>query len=171
MATTKSPAHKKPATSTAKDNSYSETLEVNKKARREYEIIETLEAGISLLGSELKSIRGGGLSLKESYIQIKAGECFLMNAHIAPYAFTSVQPPDPYRTRKLLLHKREIERLGARNQQKGLTMIPLSAYSNAKGKVKIQLGVGRGKKLHDKRQDLKSKEADRAMERALKQKR
>ncbi|HMO17293.1 MAG TPA: SsrA-binding protein SmpB [Oligoflexia bacterium] len=153
------------------DESYSETLEVNKKARREYEILETLEAGISLLGSELKSIRSGGLSLKESYVQIKSGECFLMNAHIAPYAFTSVSPPDPYRTRKLLLHKREIERLGSKNQQKGLTMIPLSCYSNAKGKVKIQLGVGRGKKLHDKREDMKSKEATRSMERVLKQKR
>jgi len=145
-----------------------ETLEVNKKARRDYEILETIEAGISLLGSELKSIRQGGLSLRESYVQVLKGECFLMNAHVAPYVFASVQPPDPYRTRKLLLHKKEIEKLGTKIQLKGLTLIPLRAYVNPKGKVKMELALGKGKKTHDKRHDIKTKEATRDMERMLK---
>jgi SsrA-binding protein len=147
-----------------------ESIEVNKKARRDYEIIETLEAGISLLGSELKSIRQGGISLQESYVQVTNGECFLVHAHVSPYAFTSVQPPDPYRSRKLLLHKREIEKLAIQVQRKGLTIVPLRVYINPRGKVKVEIGLGRGKKIHDKRADIKNKESARDLERALKRK-
>lgn len=145
-----------------------DNIEVNKKARRDYEILDTLEAGISLLGSELKSIRQGGISLQESYVQIINNECFLLQAHITPYAFTSVNPPDPYRKRKLLLHKREIVKLSQQVQRKGLTIIPLKVYINPKGKVKIEIGLGKGKKVHDKRADVKSKEASRKLERVLK---
>jgi SsrA-binding protein len=147
-----------------------ENIEVNKKARRDYEILETLEAGISLLGSELKSIRQGGISLQESYIQISNNECFLVQAHVTPYAFATVQPPDPYRKRKLLLHKKEIIKLGTQVQRKGLTLIPLKVYINPRGKVKLQIGLGRGKKIHDKRADVKAKESARKLERVLKSK-
>jgi SsrA-binding protein len=143
-------------------------LEVNKKARRDYEIIEVLEAGISLLGSELKSIKNGGLSLQESFIQIKSGEVYLTGAHVAPYVFTGIQAPDPYRSRKLLLHKKEIEKLGSKVQQKGLTLVPLKAYQNEQGRVKIELALGKGKKLHDKRQDTKNKEVSRKLDRVMK---
>ncbi len=145
-----------------------ENIEVNKKARRDYEILETLEAGISLLGSELKSIRQGGISLQESYIQITNNECFLVQAHVTPYAFTTVQPPDPYRKRKLLLHKKEIIKLGNQVQRKGLTLIPLKIYINPRGKVKVEIGLGRGKKVHDKRADIKAKETARNLERMIK---
>lgn len=143
-------------------------LEVNKKARRDYEILEVLEAGISLLGSELKSIKNGGLSLQESYIQVKNGEVYLSGAHVSPYSFTGVQAPDPYRTRKLLLHKKQIEKFAAQVQQKGLTIIPLKAYQNEQGRVKIEIALGRGKKIHDKRQDIKDKAISRKLDRVLK---
>ncbi len=143
-------------------------LENNKKARRDYEIIEVIEAGISLLGSELKSIKSGGLSLQESYIVVKNGEVFLTGAHIAPYTFTGIQPPDPYRSRKLLLHRKEIEKLNSKVQQKGLTIVPLKAYQNEKGLIKIEIALGKGKKVHDKRQDLKQKEVSRKLDRVLK---
>lgn len=149
----------------------SKDLEVNKKARRDYEIIEVLEAGISLLGSELKSIKKGGLSLQESFIQIKNAEVFLTGAHVAPYTHTGIEQPDPYRNRKLLLHKSEIEKLSSKIKLKGLTLIPLKAYQNTRGKIKIQIALGRGKKLHDKRQDVKSKEASRKLDRVLKSQR
>ena len=152
-----------------KEKAERKDLEVNKKARRDYEIMEVLEAGISLLGSELKSIKNGGLSLQESYIQIKGGEVFLTGAHVAPYVFTGIQPPDPYRMRKLLLHKKEIEKLGTKIKLKGLTLIPLKAYQNEKGKVKIEIALGKGKKTHDKRADVKEKAVKRSLERVMKQ--
>lgn len=145
-----------------------ESVEVNKKARRDYEILEKHEAGISLLGPELKSIRLGGISLQESYVQVINGECFLLQAHVTPYAFTTVQAPDPYRKRKLLLHKREILKLATQVQRKGLTLVPMRVYINPKGKVKIEIGLGRGKKNHDKRADIKAKENARSLDRVLK---
>ena len=151
-----------------KEKAERKDLENNKKARRDYEIIEVLEAGISLLGSELKSIKSGGLSLQESYIVVKNGEVFLTGAHISPYSFTGIQPPDPYLSRKLLLHRKEIEKLSSKVQQKGLTLIPLKAYQNEKGLIKIEVALGKGKKVHDKRQDMKQKEVSRKLDRVLK---
>ncbi|MCB0322231.1 MAG: SsrA-binding protein SmpB [Bdellovibrionales bacterium] len=142
-------------------------VDVNKKARHDYEIISTAEAGIVLTGSEVKSIRQNGVSLRDSYVRMKGTECYLVGAHVAPYAFAGLNAHEPYRERKLLLHRREIERLGAQVQTKGLTLIPLRIYFNPKGRCKLEIGVGRGKKLHDKRQDQKAKEARRDMERAL----
>ena len=147
----------------------SRVVDFNKKARHDYEILDTLEVGLVLSGSEVKSVREGGISLRESYVRVKGAECFLVDCHIAPYKFSRKDDQEPYRERKLLLHKREIERLGIQIQQKGLTIVPLKVYFNARGRCKLELGVGRGKKLHDKRQDMKSKEAKRAMDRALKE--
>lgn len=145
-----------------------EVVEVNKKARRDYEILESLEVGISLLGSELKSSRKGGLSLRESYVQVKGNECYLTNAHIAPYEFSRGENIDPYRERKLLLHKREIIKFAAKMQAKGLTLIPLRAYLNDKGRMKLEIGLGKGKKLYDKRADIKEKTVQKKLDRVLK---
>ena len=145
-----------------------EVLEVNKKARRDYEILESLEVGISLLGSELKSSRNGGMSLRESYVVIKGNECFLTNAHIAPYEFARGENVDPYRERKLLLHRREILKLAAKMQTKRLTLIPLRSYLNSKGRLKLEIGLGKGKKLYDKRADIKEKTVQKKLDRVLK---
>ena len=143
-------------------------VDVNKKAHRDYEILDTLEAGLVLLGSEVKSIRGNGISLRDSYIRFRNGKCVLVACHIAPYAFSKNDAHDPYRERELLLHKRELERLNEQVQAKGRTLVPLKAYFNKRGRCKLAIGLGRGKKLHDKRQDVKKKEAAREMERAVK---
>ncbi len=143
-------------------------IESNKKARRDYEIIDKFEAGMSLLGSEVKSIRNNGISLKESYIKIKRNECYLVRCHIAPYSFARKQDLDPYRERKLLIKKSQIIRLHAKIQQKGLTLVPLKVYFNAKGLCKVELGLGKGKKSHDKRQDIKKREVDKKLRRIMK---
>ena len=143
-------------------------IENNKKARRDYEIIDKFEAGIRLLGSEVKSIRNNGISLAESYIKIKSNECYLVRCHIAPYTFARKNEIDPYRERKLLIHKREILRLNAKIQQKGLTVVPLKVYFNAKGLCKIELGLAKGKKSHDKRHDIKKREVDKKLRRIIK---
>ncbi len=140
----------------------------NKKARFEYFIEETLEAGIVLTGTEVKSIRMGRANIKESYAQIKNGEVYLQGMHISPYEMGNRHNVDPLRSRKLLLNKREIRRLIGYVQQKGLTLVPLKLYINPKGLVKLELGVARGKKIHDKRQDIAKKDAQRRVERALK---
>jgi SsrA-binding protein len=152
----------------SKDENGRKTIEVNKKARRDYEIVDTFEAGIQLLGSEVKSIRDGGISLRDSYIRFKNGECLLVDCHISPYKYSRRDDIDPYRPRKLLLHKREIERLSSNVQLKGLTAVPLKLYFNEQGRCKLELALGRGKKLYDKRQDVKRKDAQREMQRALK---
>lgn len=138
----------------------------NKKARRDYEILQTLEAGIALVGSEVKSLREGGVNLKDSYVRIIRGECFLVGCHISPYSHSRVDAHETTRDRKLLLHRREIERLVGSVQQKGLSLIPLKLYFK-QGRAKLEIGLGKGKKLHDKRQDLKSREAQREIQRAL----
>ena len=143
-------------------------IDVNKKARRDYEILDRFEAGIALLGSEVKSIRTGGVSLRDSYIRFKSGECFLVGCHISPYKFSRNDAHDPYRDRKLLLHGREISRLASQVQAKGLTAVPLSIYFNLKGRCKLELGLGKGKKLYDKREDIKEREAKRALDRMRK---
>jgi len=142
-------------------------IHVNKKARKDFEILDRMEAGVSLLGSEVKSIRNAQVSLKESYIRIKKNELFLIGCHISPYKQSPVDAHEPTRERKLLLHRLEIDRLIGQVEKKGLTILPLRVYFK-KGKCKIEIAVARGKKLYDKRQDVKTKEAEREMERAIK---
>ena len=142
----------------------------NRKARADYEILDKAEAGIVLVGSEVKSIRNGGINLKDTYIRVKGGELFLVGSHISPYSHSRVDAHETVRDRKLLMHKKEIIRLGVQVQQKGLSLVPLRVYFR-KGRCKVEIGVGRGKKLHDKRQDLKAREAMRDIERSLHSKR
>lgn len=142
-------------------------LAQNKKARHEYFIEESYEAGISLVGTEVKSCRMGKLNLRDSYVQIKRGEAFVQNMHISPYEKGNIFNRDPLRVRKLLLHRREIDKLLGLSVQKGYTLIPLRMYLKH-GKVKLEIGVARGKHLYDKREDLKEKAVRRDMERHLK---
>ncbi|MGL4502367.1 MAG: SsrA-binding protein SmpB [Planktothrix sp.] len=140
----------------------------NRKARYLYEILETYEAGIALEGTEVKSIRAGKVNLQDAYALIRGGEAWLLNAHISPFEKASVYfNHDPRRTRKLLLHKEQINKLLGQVEQKGLTLVPLKMYLKG-GRVKIDIAVGRGKKLHDKRDDIRQKDDKRAMERAMK---
>ena len=144
-----------------------EIVSTNKKARFNYEIIEKIEAGIALKGTEVKSIRNRNVSIGESYAQIKDNEVFLHNLHISPYEQGNRENHDPIRVRKLLLHKREIKKLVARTQQKGLSLVPLSIYLR-KGKIKVELAIGRGKRLVDKREAIKKKTIEREIERIVK---
>ena len=139
----------------------------NKRARHDYFIEETYEAGIELVGTEVKSIRMGKANLKDCYAQVKNMELFVYNMHISPYEKGNIFNKDPLRTRKLLMHKKEIAKLLGYTTQKGYSLIPLSLYLK-KGKVKVALGLARGKKLYDKRQDLKEKAVKRDMERMMK---
>ncbi|PSB01470.1 SsrA-binding protein SmpB [Merismopedia glauca] len=140
----------------------------NRQARFLYEILETYEAGIELKGTEVKSIREGKANLRDGYALIRQGEAWLINVHISPCSTASQYfNHDPRRTRKLLLHKQEIRKLLGKVEQKGLTLIPLKMYLK-KGIVKLSIGLGKGKKLHDKREDLKQRQDKRDMERALK---
>ena len=126
----------------------------NKKARHDFFIEDTYEAGIELSGTEVKSIRAGKVNLRDSYAQVKGGEMFLHNVHISPYEQGNIFNKDPLRSRKLLLHKAEIAKLMGLTTIKGYSLVPLSFYLK-NGRVKVQLGLARGKKLYDKRQDLK----------------
>lgn len=140
----------------------------NKKAYHDYFIDEVYEAGIVLKGTEVKSIRLGKVNLKEAFCRIKDGELFVNNMHISPYEQGNREnPTDPTRMRKLLLHKEEIVKLTRKSEEKGLTLIPTRIYLKD-SRVKLEVGVGRGKKLHDKRETLKRKEADREMAKAIK---
>ncbi len=144
-----------------------EIVSTNKKARFNYEIIEKIEAGISLKGTEVKSVRNKNVSIGESYAQIKNNEVFLHNLHISPYEQGNRENHDPIRVRKLLLHKQEIKKLVSKIQLKGLSLVPLSIYLR-KGKIKIELAVGRGKRLVDKRESLKKRAVDREIARIVK---
>ena len=144
-----------------------EIVSTNKKARFNYEIIEKIEAGISLKGTEVKSVRNKNVSIGESYAQIKDNEVFLHNLHISPYEQGNRENHDPIRVRKLLLHKQEIKKLVSKIQLKGLSLVPLSIYLN-KGKIKIELAVGRGKRLVDKRESMKKRAVDREIARIVK---
>jgi len=139
----------------------------NKKAWHDYFIEDRYEAGISLLGSEVKSLRLGKVSLGDSYAKIKNGEIYLVDAHISPYPYANRFNHDPLRPRKLLLHKREIQRLTGKVQEKGFTLIPLRLYFSD-GKVKVELGLAKGKKQYDKRETLKRKTIEREIERGRK---
>ena len=138
----------------------------NKTARHNYSIADTYEAGIVLLGTEVKSVREGKVNLKDSYALVQNGEVFLHDMHIGPYTHGNRANHDNLRVRKLLLHKREIKRLYGKSQEKGLTLIPLKLFFQS-GKVKVEIGVGKGKKLYDKREDMKKKDDMRAVERGL----
>ena len=139
----------------------------NRKAFHDYHIHETYEAGISLLGTEVKSLRAGSANLKESYVIIKDEEAFLLNCHISPYSHGNIQNHEPLRTRKLLLHKKEISRLWGNISQKGFTLVPLKIYFK-NGKVKIAIGLAKGKRQYEKRATIKEKEANREIERHMK---
>lgn len=143
---------------------------LNKRARHDNEVVDTLEAGIVLKGSEVKSIREGGLNLKDSYVRVKGGELFLVACHISPYSHAPSDSFAPERERKLLLHRREIERLSGQVSRKGLLLLPLRVYFKT-GRCKVEVGVARPKKLHDKRDNIKSKEAAREIARAMSRKR
>jgi SsrA-binding protein len=142
----------------------------NKKARYDYQILEVIEAGMVLLGTEVKSLREGRAHLKDSYARVKAGELFLMQSHISPYSHAYHDNHDPDRVRKLLVHKREIKRLQGKTQEKGLTLVPLKIYFKD-GKAKVELGLARGKRTYDKRETLKRKTEQRELERAIKDQR
>lgn len=142
----------------------------NKKAYHDYEIMEKLEAGLVLLGTEVKSLREGRANLKDSYAKITRGEVFLYGLHISPYSHASYDNHDPERVRKLLLHNAEIKRLVGKTQERGFSLIPLKIYFSH-GRAKVELGLARGKKLYDKRESLKRKEETREMDRLRKQRR
>ena len=140
----------------------------NRQARHDYYVLETYEAGIELLGTEVKSLRAGSVNLKDSWCSIKAGELFLMGAHISPYEKGNIFNRDPLRVRRLLMHKREIMKLFGTVKQDGCSLIPLSLYFKG-SKVKVEVGLCKGKKLYDKRADMAKRDANREMDRALKE--
>ncbi len=151
----------------AKDNiSGIKIIAVNKKVRRYFEIMETIEAGIALTGSEVKSLRAGQISFKDGYVKFQQGEAFLADVHIAPYANAGYAQHEPERRRKLLLHKNEIDRLLGKVEQKGLTVVPLKIYFK-KGKIKVELALAKGLKLFDQREELKQRAVKRDMDREM----
>ena len=139
----------------------------NRKARHEYHIIDTMEAGIALKGTEVKSIRNGNVNLKDSYADIKNGEVILLNMHVSHYKQGNLFNHDPVRNRKLLLHKKEIRKLIGKVQEKGMTLVPLKVYIK-NGKVKIELALVKGKQIYDKRADIAKKDMQREQEREWK---
>lgn len=143
------------------------TIADNRKARHDYFILESYEAGIELTGTEVKSIRDGGLNLKDSWISIDNGELFIKQMHISPYEKGNIFNKDPLRTRKLLMHKREIMKLLGQVKQDGLTLIPISVYFKG-SRVKVQVGLCKGKKQHDKRDAMAQSDAKRTIDRELK---
>ena len=143
-------------------------LATNRKAFFQYHVLERAEAGIALSGTEVKSIREGGLSFSDSYVELRGGELFLVGCRIAPYSHGNQMNHVPERDRKLLLHKREILKLGAKVTGKGLTLVPLRAYLR-RGKVKLEIGLGRGKRAHDKRETIKRRDIERETRQALRE--
>lgn len=151
-----------------KKTNTNKTLAQNRKAFHDYFIDDTFEAGIALVGTEVKSIRAGKANLKDSYAQVKNGEVFLCNMHVSPYEKGNIFNKDPLRERKLLLHKKEINTLLGYTAQKGYTLVPLSLYLK-NGRVKVALGVARGKKNYDKRAAIAEKSAKRTIDREMKE--
>jgi SsrA-binding protein len=146
------------------------TLVSNRRARREYFIEETYEAGLVLKGSEIKSIRVGRANLQDSYVTIRDGEAWLVNSHVSPYKQASIENHEPKRDRKLLLNRREISRLLGKVQAKGYTIVPLRLYLKG-NRAKVEIALARGKKLYDKRADLAKRQAQRDIERAMRRSR
>ncbi len=143
-------------------------LAENKKAGFNYEILERLEAGISLLGSEVKSAREGRISLKESFAEIKNGEVILLNCHISPYEAANRFNHEPLRPRKLLLHKQQIKRLTGKIKEKGLTLVPTKVYLNEKGKIKVEIALARGKRAYEKKETIKARDVEREIRAEIK---
>jgi SsrA-binding protein len=150
------PADKPPTTSVAR----------NKRARHDYHILETWEAGVALTGTEVKSLRQGKANLTDAYATVRDGEVFLLNLHISPYEQGNQFNHEPTRTRKLLLHKKEIRRMIGGVERQGLTLVPLDLFFNPRGKAKVTLALAKGKKQHDKRADERRREDEREMARA-----
>ncbi|HXH06091.1 MAG TPA: SsrA-binding protein SmpB [Vicinamibacterales bacterium] len=142
------------------------TVATNRRARHEYEILETIEAGLVLRGTEVKSLRDGQVNFKDSYATVRNDEAWLLGCHISPYSHGTDANHDPERDRKLLLHRREIARLIGKVSERGLTLVPLRLYFKG-GRAKIELGLARGKKLHDKRATLREREVRREMDQAV----
>ena len=149
----------------------SNNIATNRKAHRDYEVLESLECGIELKGSEVKSLRAAKINLNDSFARFEGAEIFLYNAHISSYAQASYLNVDPDRHRKLLLHKKQIQRINGKLTQKGLTLIPLKIYFNDRGFAKIELGLCKGKKLYDKRETVKRRETDKLLRRVIKDRR
>ena len=147
------------------------TISTNRRARHEYEILETVEAGLVLRGTEVKSLRDGGVTFKDSYATIRNTEGWLVGCHINPYSHGNIMNHEPLRTRKLLLHQKEIIQLIGKTQQKGLTLIPLRIYFTPRGHAKVELALAKGKKQYDRRETIKEREASREVDRAMKDKR
>ncbi len=147
--------------------STSKILTQNKKARHDYAVLENIEAGIELTGTEVKSCRAGGMSLSDAYARVDKGQMFLIGAHIAAYDQGNRSNHQPRRDRRLLLHKRQIISLKRSIEAKGLTLIPLSVYFNERGRIKVDLGLCRGKNVHDKRENIKERDDKREMARAM----
>ena len=145
-------------------------ITTNRKARHEYHIEERLECGIQLVGTEVKSLRAGKANLQDAFCTLKSGEMMMLNCHISPFKHASHYNHDPMRPRKLLMHKREIKKWGQALEQKGYTIIPLSLYFKS-GKVKVEIGMARGKKLYDKRSDIAERDSKRRLDRVMKSQR
>jgi SsrA-binding protein len=144
-----------------------ETVAVNRKARHDYLVTETFEAGLVLTGTEIKSVRSGKVNLAQAYARVEKGEAWLIGAHIAPYEAGNRYNHEPNRDRKLLLHRVEIDALMGRVAAKGLTVVPLRMYITSKGRAKLELGLARGKQLHDRRREIAERDSRREMEREL----
>ena len=166
MATKKKSKAKKSGKKT--EESQLKTISENRKARHKYEIAEQIECGVVLIGSEVKSLRDGNISLNEAYVRVEKGEVWLIGADIAEYRQASFWNHKPKRSRKLLVHKKELEKLSEKSLLQGMTLVPLKMYFNHRGIVKILVGVCRGKKIHDKRESNKQADAKREIDRQMK---
>jgi SsrA-binding protein len=144
-------------------------IATNRKARHDYTILESMEAGIQLKGTEVKSLRNGNASLADSYARVEEDEMFVYNMHILPYEFGNIANVEPTRPRKLLLHRNQIRRFAIELSQKSLTLIPLKLYFNDHGVAKVEIGLAKGKKLYDKRESIKSRESDRELKRVMRE--
>jgi len=143
------------------------TIALNRRARHEFSIEDTIEAGIALTGTEIKSIRAGKVSLSDAYARVERGEAWLVGAHIAPWESGNRYNHEPKRDRKLLLHRAQIDQLVGRTKAKGLTLVPLRLYISDRGKAKLELGLGKGKQLYDRRRDIAARDAKRDLDREL----
>ena len=143
------------------------TIALNRRARHEYSIEDSIEAGIVLSGTEIKSIRAGKVNLADAYARIERGEAWLVGAHIAPWEGGNRLNHEPKRDRKLLLHRNQIDQMLGKTKAKGLTLIPLKIYITSRGKAKLELGLGKGKQLHDRRREIQARDARRDIEREL----
>ncbi|MEK6670214.1 MAG: SsrA-binding protein SmpB, partial [Nitrospirota bacterium] len=149
-------------------DSFEKAVVTNRKAYHDYFIEEKFEAGIMLQGTEVKSLRDGRVNLQDSYASVREGQIFLHHCHISPYSHGNLSNHEPLRTRKLLLHRKEINKLLVKTQQQGLTIIPLRIYFSKRGLAKVEIGLAKGKKQHDRRESDKTREASREVERAMK---